>query len=334
MQHGIAVITTVYNEAVLLPLWLRYYGAQFGRAHLYVIDDGSTDGCADNLDGVNVIRIEREPIDENNRALAISLFHNALQKHYDAVIYTDVDEFLIVDPLLRLGLGDYIHKHAGMHTNALGFDLVHNHFVEPAYSADVPALHTRAYARFARPYCKPLIHKQDVMWTPGFHGTNGRTNLGVGLYLFHLRALDYELSRQRIRDRNQLAWSERSYTLRQGSHVRLDEEAYLRSFYAADPAVFDDALPADRFKEVAMRAANLMAQNATVASGAYQPLESRVLTIPARFRDSLPAVNAPWPSEMPPGPARLRAVEATEIFKASLDMARRGEITYVVRKGS
>ena len=33
----------------MLPLWIRYYGGQFGVENLYVVDDNSEDGSTDDL---------------------------------------------------------------------------------------------------------------------------------------------------------------------------------------------------------------------------------------------------------------------------------------------
>ena len=33
----------------MLPLWVNYYGGQFGAENLYVVDDNSEDGSTDDL---------------------------------------------------------------------------------------------------------------------------------------------------------------------------------------------------------------------------------------------------------------------------------------------
>lgn len=328
MRPSIAIITTVYNEDVLLPLWLRYYGAQLGREHLYIIDDGSTDGSVTGLSGVNVIRLEREPIDQDTRALAVSLFHNALQQHYDAVIFADVDEFLVIDPLLGLGLADYVGRHAGAHTNALGLNLVHNQFVEPPYTSDQPVLAQRSFAEFSRGYCKQLIHKEPVFWLPGFHNTNQKTSLGVGLYLFHLRALDYELSRKRINNRNRLPWSERALQLGQGEQNRLADTDYLRQFFHDHPRAFEAALPQSAFNTTAMKAAGLIAASRPLDDPSFRQLEAPVLTVPSRFSDSLPAATSTTPGDADRGPALVSAEQAAQYYHDGRERIRHKGMSY------
>lgn len=328
MPPSVAIITTVYNEDVLLPLWVRYYGAELGLEHLYIIDDGSTDGSAAGFADANVIRLEREPIDQDTRALAISLFHNALLKHYDAVIFADVDEFLVVDPLIGLGLAEYIGRHAGAHTNALGLNLVHNQFAEAAYSGDRPVMAQRRFVEFSRSYCKQLIHKEDVFWLPGFHNTNQRMNLGVGLYLFHLRALDYELSRKRINNRNRLAWSERSLTLGQGEQNRLDDSGYLKLFFHDDSRAFAAALPESAFNTIAMKAAGFMATSTPPDAPEYRQLQGHLITVPERFADSLPAATSTTPAYASRGPALVPSGMATQLYHDAREQIRRHGLTF------
>src|SRR5436190_17272313 len=42
-----AALTMVQNEAVFLPIWLRYYSRFFGPDDLYVLDHDTSDGSTD-----------------------------------------------------------------------------------------------------------------------------------------------------------------------------------------------------------------------------------------------------------------------------------------------
>jgi hypothetical protein len=325
MQPSIAILTTVYNEDVLLPIWLRYYGMHLGREHLYVIDDGSNDGSTDGLNGVNVIRLERAPIDQDTRAFTVSLFHREMLEHYDVVIFTDVDEFLVVDPRTKLGLVDYIGKHAGPHTSALGFNIVHDQFAEPRYSPDLGVFQQRRFLEFSRPYCKQLIHKAPVLWQPGFHFTNFPRNVGVGLYLFHLRALDYELSRKRINNRNKLAWSERSLRKNQGTQNRLAEADYLSSLYFNTTDAFSEAAPEAHFQTIVLQAAQLIGTQPPESDPRYDELANVLLTLPSRFRDALPAVTDTAIHDAQRGPSKVSEVDAQRLYLQSREsVIRRG----------
>lgn len=330
MQPSVAIITTVYNEDVLLPIWLRYYGAQFGREHLYVIDDGSNDGSTIGLEGVNVIRLERAPIDQDNRSLAMSLFHEQMLKHYDVVIFSDVDEFLVPDPLTKLGLFDYIARHTGAHTNAIGFDVIHNQFAEPSYTHESGVFAQRRYLQFSRAYCKQLIHREPVIWLPGFHNSNHKPLLGVGLYLFHLRSLDYELSRKRINNRNKLPWSERSISKGHGEQNRLSEAEYLSKFFLTRPD-FEGAVPESAFNPLVTKVADLIPK-LVIWDQVFFDLGRTVLSLPARFRDTLPAVLDAGVSDAQRGPARVSAADARALYFAARDRIEREGLVYLTAK--
>ena len=327
MQPSIAIITMVYNEDVLLPIWLRYYGAHLGREHLYVIDDGSNDGSTTGLEGVNVIRLERAPIDEDNRSLAIGLFHEQMLKQYDVVIFTDVDELLVPDPLTKLGLVDYIARHAGAHTNAIGLEIIHNQFDEPVYSQEIGVFGQRRYVRFSRFYCKQLIHRQPVTWVPGFHSTNHEPVVGVGLYLFHLRSLDYELSRKRVSNWNNLAWSERSLRKGQGAQIRMSDVDYLKTHFLGAASAFDRAASESEFNDFVARVAHLIPR-LPIGDGVFAGLGQPLLTLPARFRDTLPAVVHATVQDAERGPAKVPAADAQAMYFAARDRIRREGLRY------
>jgi hypothetical protein len=42
MMRTVAIVTMVYNEPELLPIWLKYYKGHFGDQACYIVDDGST----------------------------------------------------------------------------------------------------------------------------------------------------------------------------------------------------------------------------------------------------------------------------------------------------
>ena len=287
----VAVITTVYNERVLLPIWLTYYGRAFGLNNLYIIDDGSTDGSTDEVGDANVIKVDQPEIDQERRAREVSAFFNAVLKHYDAAIYVDVDEFLVVDPLLRMGLRDFIQRSPLDHFNALGLNVVQNPSGEAAYSAALDIFEQRRFVRFERGYCKQLIHKQPTLWRIGFHWTTEPVAMAAGLYLFHLRAVDVKTSIARINGRNKLAWSGESLRKQLGWQNRLAAEEYLNEFYIFDQSRFDTAEPVARFNERVAAMATLVQQRPReVRAAPIVELEQLILTIPPRFRDAIPAV--------------------------------------------
>jgi hypothetical protein len=290
--YRVAVICTVYNEAILLPLWLTYYGTEFGLENLYLIDDGSTDGSTDNLGAVNVIKIDQPEIDQERRCRDISFFHNEIKRHYDAVIYVDIDEFLVVDPLIGLGLKDFIARSPLLHFNAMGLNVVQSPSTESSYTPDRPIFAQRQFVQFERGYCKQLIHKGPTFWSVGFHNTSEPVALAAGLYLFHLRAFDLEVSIARINGRNKLAWSEESLRKRLGWQNRLDRDAYLQRFYVFDHSRFERATPAAQFNREMFRLATAVSSAPDeIISSRMTELEFPIITMAPRFVEVLPAVR-------------------------------------------
>jgi hypothetical protein len=327
--YRVAVICTVYNEALLLPLWLTYYGALFGLENLYLIDDGSTDGSTDDLGAVNVIRIDQAEIDQDTRCRDVSFFHNEIKRLYDAVIYVDIDEFLVVDPLLGVGLPDYIERTKLDHFNAVGLNVIQNPLAEPDYSSSRGVFEQRQFVQFERGYCKQLIHKAPVFWSIGFHNTTEPVAMAAGLYLFHLRAMDVTISKARINGRNKLAWSEGSLHNNMGWQNRLEEAEYLRRFYIFDQARFDAALPAAAFNPEIVRLATLVQRFPEIVEGPlFTELEQRILSVPPRFSEALPpARNLDWIAAsnreqgVPPRPE----LDPDETYRAAVQRAERAQ---------
>ncbi|WP_421761982.1 glycosyltransferase family 2 protein [Devosia sp.] len=324
-QYRVAVICTVYNEAILLPLWLTYYGSLFGLDNLYLIDDGSTDGSTDNLGGVNVIKIDQAEIDQDLRCRDVSFFHNEIKRLYDAVIYVDIDEFLVPDPLFGVGLRDYIERTALDHFNAVGLNVIQHISDEPDYSPSRGVFEQRRFVQFERGYCKQLIHKAPVFWGIGFHNTTEPVAMAAGLYLFHLRAMDVTISKARINGRNKLAWSEGSLRNDLGWQNRLDEDAYLERFYIFDEARFAAAVPASKFNSQMVSIASLV-QTSPKDIGQFRELEHEVLTLPPRFTEALPpARSIDWIAARNRGEDLLPrpALDPVETYRAAVRLAER-----------
>ena len=314
MSLSVAAFTMARNEDTFLPIWVRHYGDALGRAHLFVIDDNSSDGSTEGLGEVNLIRLEPAPFDEEKRALTVSLMLHELLKFYDVVIFSDVDELLVVEPLLKLGLRDYIARHAGLHTNAIGLNVIHNWFEEPPYTPALGVLMQRRFASFDPAYCKQPIHREPAIWMPGFHDTNRPVSTGVGLYLFHLRALDYATSRRRVRRLSDRQWAKSSIKKQLSNHLRKSEDGYLAEFYPQDPEPFRVALPEREFNGHIAKVAALRGNGAGMATPELRALAAPLLNIPTRFLSAVAPVAAP-DTRPDYGPCRVTGVTPTEVHR-------------------
>jgi len=201
----IAIVTMVNNEDYFLPLWINHY-SKVKNAQLVVVDHGSNDGSTDKLPpNINKITIpQSKPYFELDRALTISDLQHSLLHYYDCVIYTDVDELLVVDPELGLDLAAFIEQSEDHPViSPIGLNVLHLSEAEPALDIAKPILAQRPHAYFHSNYCKPVITRTPTRWMRGFHGCDEETFLDRGLYLFHLAHFDLSYSRKRMRKRNQ-----------------------------------------------------------------------------------------------------------------------------------
>ena len=216
-MHRLAAVTMTYNEAELLPLWLRHYAAQVGERHCYVVDHGSDDGSTDALGEVNRLRLPRSPQDDARRARFISDLCAALLQYYAAVIYTDVDELAVAEP-------DLPHYAATCPpvTTAIGLNVIQAGD-EAGLDLSRPIGPQRRYAAFSSALCKPVLIRRPVAWAPGFHCTDEAPQFGR-LFLLHLRYADRTVALARLARTRSMAWAE----LAAGAHQRVDDASFTR----------------------------------------------------------------------------------------------------------
>jgi hypothetical protein len=250
-----AVFTMAFNESVFLPIWLEHYGAIFGYENCFVIDDGSTDGSAEDARVVNRIAKQHAGLDEDDRALLVSFFHLELLDHYDTVIFADTDEFIVVDPATGFGLREYLAFQNFTYKTPIGFEVVHWVQQEAPLHLDGFLFDQRSYLQFNLRYCKSLISRVPMAWRPGFHATDEPHQppaFDQKLLLFHLRAMDYETSRNRIHTLNQVVRSDNAKKRGHSVHFGFTEAAYLQHLYGLPDQAFVEAShgePVDRFRQ-------------------------------------------------------------------------------------
>jgi Glycosyl transferase family 2 len=227
----VAAITMVYNEPIFLPIWLNYYGSKLEYENLFIIDDGSTDGCVNDRRIVNLIKKKKGKFDEEDRARDVSSLQQNLLKSYDVVIYSDVDEIIVPDPRTQLPLKQYLEKPVFDYLNAIGLHVLHNRAKEPDLDLGGFLFAQRSYVKFDLEYCKPLISKIPLKWGAGFHYAQYPPIYDFNMYLFHLRAMDYEISRQRSRTRNSVIFSNNALEKAHSAHFLMKEQEYLDLYF-------------------------------------------------------------------------------------------------------
>lgn len=241
MKKPAAAITMVFNEPVLLPIWLNYYGSRLGHENLFVIDDGSNDTSIRKNNIVNLISRRRGYWDDRERAKTLSYFHEELLQYYDVVLYADADEFIVPDPNLDTPLKDYLISRDKQWINTIGLNVIHNRSREGPLDLTRPLFSQRAYVQFDQLYCKPTIARVPMRWKPGLHFSERPPSYATDLFLFHLRAMDYDISRARIRTFNTVPLSEDSVRNGFGFYWHVPEQEYLDLFFSTPQAEFEKA---------------------------------------------------------------------------------------------
>ena len=225
---SVAAFTFVYNESVNLPIWIRYYGANFGLRNLYVIDRESTDGSTDNLGEVNKVTLPRDAFDEFKRSKFISSFHEALLQYHETVIFSDTDEILVPDLRRYVSLADYVSKQDFDYVSAIGLNVTHAIHREDPIDLARPLLAQRQYARFFSAQCKMLVSRLPMVWLPGFHCTNRPPKIDRDLFIFHTKLIDFYEALRRQRINVETEWAKESLDHHHGAHHRWDRERFVK----------------------------------------------------------------------------------------------------------
>ncbi|MFE9749861.1 RICIN domain-containing protein [Saccharothrix saharensis] len=226
-----AVMTMVYNEEVLLPIWLGYYSRFFAPEDIYVLDHGTTDGSTDRP-GFNRVPVHHDEYSGQWQRDVCQRFQHELIERYDVVLHTDVDEIVAPDP--RSGdLGEYIDRFDDDFVTCTGYEVLHMKDTEPAYDPGRPVLDQRGTWFPNDRYAKPLLARVPMHWVSGCHDREDRlVHRDASLHLLHLHRFDYDhgLTRHRVRtDRKQ---RQRDVERGWGYQNRItDENRYARWFY-------------------------------------------------------------------------------------------------------
>lgn len=206
MERSIAVITMLRNEPFFARKWVAYYSELFGHENLFILDHGSKVYYGDAFKGTNVVRIpdrgDHKKFDYT-RAAFINSFQQALLRYYDIVIYTDSDEFVVVDPSVASNLKDYLADLAPFSILApIGIQLTQKIDEEAPYEDGSPILSQRSFGYLIPMYCKPLITTRRAGWHTGLHGSRVPFEVDRNLFLLHLKMFDVEYTLRRQAELN------------------------------------------------------------------------------------------------------------------------------------
>ena len=206
MLKDIKAITMVRND-VFLRRWVEYYGRELGKENLYVYFDGTDQEIPDYCQGVNTFLCEKMRgevvrIDKLRSRFLSAKAAELFKGGADMVIGTDADEYLVVDPVLGVGLREFLSRQpASSSYSALGVDVIHQLGSEDKLDFNKPFLGQRHHGWLYSRYTKPSVITRPVTWGSGFHRVKGH-DFGIlpGLYLFHFGASDLESLRDTSND--------------------------------------------------------------------------------------------------------------------------------------
>lgn len=198
------------NDDFFIPKWISYYGGQFGFENLFLVLDGLDQNIPETKYPVNIIRVPHLQLGraagDKNRARMVSSLARTLFFRYDKIIALDIDEFLVIDPRVKISLFDYLQKDfLSSSLSGLGLDVGQHLDEEMKIDPEKAFLEQRKYAHVSARYTKPVVANRPLTWGSGFHRVKGKNfHIDPDLYLFHFGMVDFEKSQSKTNDQSRI----------------------------------------------------------------------------------------------------------------------------------
>lgn len=195
----IAAITMARNDEFFLSRWIKYYGDALGTENLYIYLDGTDQAIPENAGAAHITKLPHTDMPraagDKYRIDLVSKLAKKLFNEYDIIIGCDCDEFLIVDPELKMGLAEYLSdKKICTTLSGLGLDVGQHMEQEKSLDKTLPILAQREYALLSTRYTKPVVLNKPADWGSGFHRVkNHNFHIDKNLYLLHFGAVDMDM---------------------------------------------------------------------------------------------------------------------------------------------
>jgi len=202
MKKECAVFTTVKNESIFLPIWLRHYQKYFANEDIYVLDHSSTDGSTSNL-SANVRLVSNEYVNDHEWLVKTAQdFQRHLLQEYQCVVFVESDEILYsIEKPLNETLKDFIQGD-DLYTTCSGYSVIQYVQSESSLSFGDRIFEKRNFWYKDAAEDKTLISKIPLEWNWGFHSLKGRNNnYHRDLYIAHLHRFDFETMVKRHQER-------------------------------------------------------------------------------------------------------------------------------------
>ena len=277
-MNEIAVISMVRNDDMFIPKWINYYGGQFGHSNLYLILDGIDQIVPEEAREINFIKVPHVELNrtkgDKNRASIVSNFAKALFKRYKRVIACDIDEFLVLDPKIKLNLSDYLLQNfSGFSRSGQGIDVAQHIDKEEELDLSKLFLEQRSYGLISSRYTKPVVALKPLRWGSGFHRVKGKNfKIDSNLFLFHFGMIDYKRSTGKTGDKSRLKQGWKNHLERRFRLFKLIAEQVAQD----GDSVFEQA----RLKQELQRPLYALNKPGTLD-------ETYIIKIPERFKSIL-----------------------------------------------
>lgn len=227
----------VRNDDFFLRKWVEYYGRELGKENLYIYYDGEDQSVADFCQGTNAYvhpKIGTQVVEAEKGRLKF-LSEQAAElfaKGYDLVIGVDADEYIVVDPRLEVGLGEFLSgQKIDVSLSPLGLDFGQKLGEEGDLSFEGTFLSQRHYAQIGTRYTKPSIIVQPCHWGSGFHRVKGHNfHIASDLYLMHFGYADRRILEERLGDVDRKAQGWEKHIYKRSRTIRYATECKARNF--------------------------------------------------------------------------------------------------------
>lgn len=229
-KSPVAAITMARNDNLFLERWIDYYGNALGHDNLFILLDGDDQPKPRNTERVNIEVLPHKILgraegDKYRIGCLNALADKLFSEGYQAVIGSDADEFIIVDPQMGRSLREYIlnlKSEGCASVSALGIDLAQNLRSEPEIDFSQSLLTSRQYGVLSSRYTKAsILLKRGLKWGSGFHRIKGRQfYIAPSLYLIHTGYCDLKLIERRIADNSRLKGGWQRHLARRSRSIR------------------------------------------------------------------------------------------------------------------
>lgn len=274
--YRIAAVTMARNDLFFLERWIAYYGRELGEENLFIYLDGEDQPLPSNAGKTHITSLPHKELtraegDKYRIGLLNNLKNNLLREGYDMVIGTDADEFIIVDPIRKQSLCEFLYQYRFCKTiSALGLDLGQKIGEENDLLADSSLLSQRSYAVLSSRYTKASVVTQPLRWGSGFHRVKGcNYHILPDLYLIHTGYCDWKRIQKRFADTTRIegGWN---------AHLRRRARTIYHTTHRK-------AIPADQILKSA-RLLQTIFRPIYALNKPLMPTSSLVVKLPRRFQ--------------------------------------------------